>query len=175
MSFSSCETFFQASCTGNCTFIWDTRMMPLNKSPTSPSCNVTPPTTEKSFRALHHLSHGDPMPTAENAFQVPGYVDVGDQGVNDARWFQNEPVLVTASGNGSVAIWDPSLGQPCVRQISAHSRCINTVAISPKDQLICTGGDDQKVVLYQNVRQQSSPRWRLTHPLIGTRDERLTI
>jgi len=101
----------------------------------------------------------------------------------------------------SVTIWDPSLGQPCVRQISSHSRCINTVlilnlvlqfqfrlilfcvdservlnkyffsnlshwlkveeivhasnsclidwfqvAISPKDQFICTGGDDQKVV-----------------------------
>lgn len=74
VSFSSCETFFQASCTGNCTFIWDTRMMPL-KSPTSPSCNVAPRTTDKPFRALHHLSHGDPMPTAENAFQVPGYFD----------------------------------------------------------------------------------------------------
>lgn len=128
VSFSSCETFFQASCTGNCTFIWDTRMMPLM---TGPRC-VTQPAplaTEKPFRALHHLSHGDPMPTAENAFQVPGYmqflllkhastihefgsviltfktfccryVDVGDQGVNDARWFQNEAVLVTASGNG---------------------------------------------------------------------------
>jgi WD40 repeat protein len=168
VSFSSCGTFFQASCTGNCTFIWDTRMMPLK---TGPKC-VTQPAplaTEKSFRALHHLSHGAPMPTAENAFQVPGYVDVGDQGVNDARWFQNEAVLVTASGNGSVTIWDPSLGQPCVRQISSHSRCINTVAISPKDQFICTGGDDQKVVLYQNVRQ-SCPRWRLTHPLLGTRD-----
>lgn len=28
------------------------------------------------------------------------YVDVGDQGVNDARWFRNDAVLVTASGNG---------------------------------------------------------------------------
>ncbi|KAG0559778.1 hypothetical protein KC19_10G128500 [Ceratodon purpureus] len=164
VSFSSCETFFQASCTGNCTFIWDTRMMPLKIGPrcvTQPA----PLAQDMSFRALHQLSHGDPMPTAENAFQVPGFVDIGDQGVNDARWFQNEAVLVTASGNGSVAIWDPSLGQPCVQHISSHSRCINTVAVSPKDQFICTGGDDQKVVLYQNVRQQSCPRWRLTHPL----------
>lgn len=75
VSFSSCETFFQASCTGNCTFVWDTRMMPLKTI--SPRSNVTQPpllATEKSFRALHHLSHGDPMPTAENAFQVPGYI-----------------------------------------------------------------------------------------------------
>jgi hypothetical protein len=40
------------------------------------------------------------MPTSENSFQVPGYVDIGDQGVNDARWFQQEPILVTVSGNG---------------------------------------------------------------------------
>ena len=48
-------------------------MMPLT---TGPRC-VTQPAPlarEPSFRALHHLSHGDPMPTAENAFQVPGYV-----------------------------------------------------------------------------------------------------
>ncbi|KAG0566908.1 hypothetical protein KC19_7G096500 [Ceratodon purpureus] len=167
VSFSSCETYFQASCTGNCTFIWDTRMMPLKIGST---CVAQPPplAQENSFRALHQLSHGNPMPTAENAFQVPGYVDIGDQGVNDARWFQNEAVLVTASGSGSIAMWDPSLGQPCVRLIASHSRCINTVAVSPKDQFICTGGDDQKVVLYQNVRQQSCPHWRLTHPL---RDE----
>lgn len=28
------------------------------------------------------------------------YVDEGDGGVNDARWCQSAPVLVTASGNG---------------------------------------------------------------------------
>lgn len=164
VSFSSCETFFQASCTGNCTFVWDMRMMPLK---TGPRCVAQPPplAQEKSFRALHHLSHGDPMPTSENAFQVPGYVDIGDQGVNDARWFENEAILVTASGTGSVAMWNPSLGQPCVQHIASHSRCINTVAVSPKDQFICTGGDDQKVVLYQNTRQKSCPPWRLTHPL----------
>jgi hypothetical protein len=62
---------------------------------------------EPSFRALQYLSHGDPTPTAKNAFQVPGFVDNGDQGVNDARWFRNDAMLVTASGNGSVAMWDP--------------------------------------------------------------------
>lgn len=93
-------------------------------------------------------------------------VDVGDQGVNDAKWFQDEAILVTASGSGSVAMWDPALGQPCVQHFKSHTRCVNTVAVSLKDQFICTGGDDQKVVLYQNVREQAlSPRWRLTYPL----------
>jgi hypothetical protein len=33
------------------------------------------------------------------------YVDIGDQGVNDARWFQNEAILVTGSGSGRWATW----------------------------------------------------------------------
>jgi hypothetical protein len=99
VSFSACETYFQASCTGNCTFVWDTRMMSLEPGP---KCTTqTPPLAQGNpFRALHQLSHGAPMPTSENSFQVPGYVDIGDQGVNDARWFQQEPILVTVSGNG---------------------------------------------------------------------------
>jgi hypothetical protein len=28
------------------------------------------------------------------------FVDEGDGGVNDARWFQGAPILVSASGNG---------------------------------------------------------------------------
>lgn len=75
VSFSACATYFQASCTGNCTFIWDTRMMPLESGC---KCVEHPPplAQEKSFRALHHLSHGDPMPTSDNSFQVPGYVEL---------------------------------------------------------------------------------------------------
>lgn len=141
VSFSSCETFFQASCSGNCTFIWDTRMMPLK---TGSRCVAQPPPLAqgKSFRALHRLSHGNPLPTADNSYQLTGYikllppcyvhfsfhelgslflalinvgysergsccsyVDKGDQGVNDARWFHNEAILVTASGSGRWATW----------------------------------------------------------------------
>ncbi|KAG0626418.1 hypothetical protein M758_2G124100 [Ceratodon purpureus] len=79
-------------------------MMPLKIGST---CMAQPPplAQENSFQALHQLSHGNRIPTAENAFQVPCYVDIGDQGVNDARWFQNEAVLVTASGSGRCATW----------------------------------------------------------------------
>jgi WD40 repeat protein len=165
VSFSACDTYFQASCTGNSTFVWDTRMMPMESGP---KCVERPPSVARgrTFKALHQLSHGDPMPTAENSFQVPGVVDVGDQGVNDAKWFQGEAILITASGSGSVTMWDPTLGQPCVQHFKSHARCVNTVAVSSKDQFICTGGDDQKVVLYQNVREQMKcPKWRLTYPL----------
>jgi len=118
-----------------------------------------------SARPLHCLSHGKQMPTAEHAGQLPGFVDEGDQGVNDARWLHNMPVLVTASGNGSIAMWNVTLGQPCVRHLSSHTRCANTVAVAPNDEYICSGGDDQKVVLYHDLRGRSNTKWRLTHPL----------
>nr|XP_010927730.1 uncharacterized protein LOC105049689 isoform X2 [Elaeis guineensis] len=119
------------------------------------------------FRPLHCLSHGKQMPTAEHAGQLPGHVDEGDQGVNDARWLQREPVLVTVSGDGSMAMWNVALGQPCVRHIMSHTRCVNTVAVAPNDEYLCTGGDDQKVVLYQNNNAGTHKKWRLSHPLNG--------
>ncbi|KAJ7532675.1 hypothetical protein O6H91_13G014300 [Diphasiastrum complanatum] len=166
VSFSSCGTYFQGSSTANKTMVWDTRMMSMEPGTTSLE---HPPQLAKSdsrsTRALHCLSHGKPMPTAENACQLPGFVDEGDQGVNDARWFQNSPILVTASGNGSIAMWDMSLAQPCIRHMKSHSRCINSVAVAPDDLYICSGGDDQKVVIYQDVGRETRQQWRLTHPL----------
>ncbi|MCO5574986.1 hypothetical protein L7F22_028783 [Adiantum nelumboides] len=149
VSFSSCGTYLQASSTANMTFVWDTRMLSLEAGP-RPVCSPVQlaDITSRKVRAMHCLSHGTPMPTSENAGQMPGFVDEGDQGVNDARWFHNKPTLVTASGNGSIAMWDMSLGDPCVRHMISHTRCVNTVAISSDDKHICSGGDDQKVVRF---------------------------
>ncbi|CAI5951007.1 unnamed protein product [Closterium sp. NIES-65] len=63
------------------------------------------------------------------------FVDCGDEGVNDARWLSASPGLVTASGNGSVAVWDlksvavwdVSLADPLTAFSFAHTRSINTV------------------------------------------------
>ncbi|KAH9299106.1 hypothetical protein KI387_030788, partial [Taxus chinensis] len=146
VSFSSCGTYFHASSTANATLVWDTRMIPMNPGlmPRERPLLVADPTMY-SKRPLHCLSHGKQMPTAENAGQLPGYVDQGDQGVNDARWLHSMPVLVTASGNGSVAMWNVTLGIPCIRNLTSHTRCANTVAVAPNDEYICSGGDDQKV------------------------------
>lgn len=167
VSFSPCGTYFQASSTANRTFVWDTRMLPMEPGP-RPTENPLElaDSVSRRIRALHCLSHGTPMPTSENAGQMPGYVDEGDQGVNDARWFHDTSVLVTVCGNGSIAMWDMSLGDPCIRHMISHSRCINTIAIAPNDKYICSGGDDQKVVLYQNTREKAASGWRLTHPLL---------
>ncbi|XP_078434494.1 ribonucleoside-diphosphate reductase subunit beta [Wolffia australiana] len=158
VGFSKCGTYFHASSTQNNSMVWDTRLMPI--SPRHHLSSVALPT-----RPLHCLSHGKQMPTAEHTGQLPGHVDEGDQGVNDAKWLQREPVLVTVSGDGSIAMWDVALGQPCIRHLISHTRCVNTVAVSSDDTYLCTGGDDQKVVLYHNRYGTSRTKWRLSHPL----------
>ncbi|ONL98826.1 hypothetical protein ZEAMMB73_Zm00001d029481 [Zea mays] len=77
---------------------------------------------------------------------VRSHVDEGDQGVNATQLLHNEPVLVTVSGDGSVGMWDVTLGQPCVRHIVAHTRRANAVVVALNDKYLCTGGSDQKVV-----------------------------
>ncbi|KAJ3681260.1 hypothetical protein LUZ60_015749 [Juncus effusus] len=137
--FSGCGTYFSASGTTNNSLVWDTRFVPTN-------------TTNKDlrfFRPLHCLSHGN--------------VDsLGDQGVNGARWLQREPVLVTASGDGSMVMWDVTLGRPFVRRIVGHTQCVNTLDAAPNDEYLCTGGDDKKIVLYHNKNGSTRLNWRLT-------------
>ncbi|XP_020261065.1 uncharacterized protein LOC109837292 isoform X2 [Asparagus officinalis] len=164
VSFSGCGTYFSVSSTSNSSLVWDTRIMPTNRHqiPLKKSSHVT---DTHFFRPLHCLSHGKQMPTAEHAGQLPGHVDAGDQGVNDARWLHTEPVLVTASGDGSIAMWDVTLGMPCVRHLISHTRSVNTVAIAPNDEYLCSGGDDQKIVLYHNKHGLTHQKWRLSHPL----------
>lgn len=162
VSFSNCGTYFSASSTSNNTLVWDTRLVPINQSK-----DVLRSRDMRFFRPLHCFSHGSQMPTAEYTSQLPGHVDEGDQGVNATQWLHNEPVLVTVSGDGSVGMWDVTLGQPCVRHIVAHTRCANAVAVAPNDKYLCTGGSDQKVVLYHNRSGRTHLNWRLSHPLQG--------
>ncbi|XP_066331002.1 uncharacterized protein [Miscanthus floridulus] len=162
VSFSNCGTYFSASSTSNNTLVWDTRLVPINQSK-----DVSRSRDMRFFRPLHCFSHGSQMPTAEYTSQLPGHVDEGDQGVNATQWLHNEPVLVTVSGDGSVGMWDVTLGQPCVRHIVAHTRCANAVSVAPNDEYLCTGGSDQKVVLYHNRSGRTHLNWRLSHPLQG--------
>ncbi|XP_051203014.1 uncharacterized protein [Lolium perenne] len=162
VSFSNCGTYFAASSTSNNTLVWDTRLVPV-----SHTRDVSRSKDMRFFRPLHCLSHGKQMPTAEYTSQLPGHVDEGDQGVNAAQWLHNQPVLVTASGDGSIGMWDVTLGQPCVRHIITHNRCANAVAVAPNDEYISTGGSDQKVVLYHDKNGRADLNWRLAYPLLG--------
>ncbi|CAA6659926.1 unnamed protein product [Spirodela intermedia] len=180
VSFSKCGTYFHASSTSNSTIVWDTRLMPMNRGHSNDEHSFSI-NNFTSTRPLHCLSHGKQMPTAEHAGQLPGHVDEGDQGVNDAKWLQRESVLVTVSGDGSIAMWDVALGKPCIRHLISHTRCVNTVAVAPNDEYISTGGMTRKLafsaaqacllicfswqVLYHNTNGPPRARWRLSHPL----------
>ncbi|KAG0483375.1 hypothetical protein HPP92_011459 [Vanilla planifolia] len=164
VSFSNCGTYFCASSTSNSTLVWDTRLMPTNVQQMHLG-KASEVRDMDLVRPLHCLSHGKQMPTAEHIGQLPGHVDEGDQGVNDAQWLHKEPVLITVSGDGSLAMWDVTLGKPCIRHLASHTRCVNTVAVAPNDEYLCTGGDDQKVVLYHNTKGRMRQKWRLSHPI----------
>ncbi|CAI5990392.1 unnamed protein product [Closterium sp. NIES-65] len=132
-AFSPCGRFFHAACSANCCFLFDSRCLPSSSSSAAapPSSSSAPPSSSScpspSLRALFCLSHGPPMPSVQHSVQHAGFVDCGDEGVNDARWLSASPGFVTASGNGSVAVWDVSLADPLTAFSFAHTRSINTV------------------------------------------------
>ncbi|KAL5680556.1 hypothetical protein ACJX0J_006941, partial [Zea mays] len=97
---------------------------------------------------------------------VRSHVDEGDQGVNATQLLHNEPVLVTVSGDGSVGMWDVTLGQPCVRHIVAHTRRANAVVVALNDKYLCTGGSDQKVACLREIHASILRKHlhRLEHP-----------
>ena len=58
--------------------------------------------------------------------------------------------LVTGSDDGLVRIWDVSLGEPLVATLRGHSSPVSCVGVAPGDDLIASGGDEGKVVLYSS-------------------------
>lgn len=137
-SFSYCGRFMQTSSSSNLTLVYDLR-------------NFKEP--------LHRLDHGKPAKTIEpevdpGVVSVRAYtVDKGDEGVNSAHWLHNNPCLLTGCGNGTVALWDTSLGVPCVwykgpQNGGLHHRSVNGVAVSQDDYMYASCSDEQKVVLY---------------------------
>mmetsp|Transcript_4793 Transcript_4793/g.30388 ORF Transcript_4793/g.30388 Transcript_4793/m.30388 type:complete len:981 (+) Transcript_4793:897-3839(+) len=137
-SFSHCGRFMQTSSSSNLTLVYDLRYF---KEP------------------LHRLDHGKPAKTIDPDVD-PGVVSVrantvdkGDEGVNSAHWLHNSPCLLTGCGNGIVALWDTSLGVPCVwykgpQNGGLHHRSVNGVAVSQDDCMFASCSDEQKVVLY---------------------------
>ena len=74
-----------------------------------------------------------------------------------AQWcHQLRATIVTGSDDGLVRIWDASLGDPLVARLQGHSAPISCVAISREDDVIASGGDEGKVVLYSRPQHPSS-------------------
>ena len=112
VSFSSGQTFVQASGDTNETYILDVR---------------------RPDTALHVLRH-------ESVQHV--------NGVSAAWCHRSHATLVTGSDDTLVRIWDVSLGVPEVARLRGHSSPVSCVAVSAEDELIASGGDEGKAVLY---------------------------
>lgn len=57
-------------------------------------------------------------------------------------------MLITGSDDSSVRIWDVSLGTPLLTKMCGHASPVSCVGISADDELLATGGDEGKVVMY---------------------------
>ncbi|EFJ37092.1 hypothetical protein SELMODRAFT_403192 [Selaginella moellendorffii] len=109
--FRCLQFLWKISPTANKAVVWDTRLMPMetrDRCVSSPLAVATPTPGSRSTKALHYLSRGKPMPARWVRGFVPTcFVGAGDQGGNYALWFSSE------WRNGSVALWDVTLGEPC--------------------------------------------------------------
>jgi WD40 repeat protein len=69
-------------------------------------------------------------------------------GVSAAWCHHSHATLVTGSDDSLVRIWDVSRAQPEVARLRGHNSPVSCVAVSAEDELIASGGDEGKAVLY---------------------------
>ena len=86
----------------------------------------------------------------------------------------NSEILVSGSENGQVRIWDLTKWDWTDSNVSSishseHLKAVNTVAISPDNQILASGSDDNTVVLF-NLKTK-----RTTHKLTGHSDSVISI
>ena len=74
-----------------------------------------------------------------------------------AAWCHTGPTtLVTGSDDSLVRLWDVSKGEPEVARLHGHTSPVSCVAVSAEDELIASGGDEGKAVLYSRRTQGKS-------------------
>ena len=57
-------------------------------------------------------------------------------------------MLLTGSDDSTVRLWDVSLAQPLLTRLCGHASPVSCVGLSADDELLASGGDEGKVVLY---------------------------
>ena len=73
-------------------------------------------------------------------------------GVSASWCYRSRSMLVTGSDDETVRIWDVALGTPEVARIRGHAAPVSIVAVSVEDDLLASGGDEGKVVLYSRYK-----------------------
>ena len=76
-----------------------------------------------------------------NAFSPGGRVTA-------LRFAPGDRILVSASEDGSVSLWDLRTGV-LSSQLKKHSGAVNAIAFSPDGNLMATGGDDRSVIIWE--------------------------
>lgn len=69
------------------------------------------------------------------------------QGISSAEW-STSGFLVTGGEDYLVRVWDVRAGEPLVRTLKGHGGPVSSVAISPDECLLASGGDETQVILY---------------------------
>jgi FOG: WD40 repeat len=98
---------------------------------------------------LHVLEHDVPHET--------GYVN----GVSAVWYHHSHATLVTGSDDNTVRIWDVGRASPEVSRLVGHTSPVSCVAVSPDDDLIASGCDGGKVVLYSRRTTVGSAAYRV--------------
>lgn len=118
VSFSSCETYVQATGKDHRVVVYDRR----KASPHQP---------------LHILFHQ----------RMAGSVVEG-LGVPCSIWAHRSPLLLTGAEDGLVYAWDMRKATPLVQKLKGHQAPLSTIAIAPDDLMLASGDDSSKVMLY---------------------------
>merc|ERR1712216_1057436 len=84
-------------------------------------------------------------------------------GVPCAQWAHRSPVLITGGEDARVRVWDMRRGEPLVSSLRGHQAPLSCCAVSKDDQLIASGDDSTKVVLYA---QQEGFRLDCAYPRV---------
>ncbi|KAL1528872.1 hypothetical protein AB1Y20_010195 [Prymnesium parvum] len=86
---------------------------------------------ERALHVLQHDSVGEPV-----------------NGVSASWSHLCHSMLVTGSDDSTVRVWDVSLANPLLTKLCGHASPVSCIGLSADDELLASGGDDGKVVLY---------------------------
>jgi WD40 repeat protein len=74
--------------------------------------------------------------------------------VTALRFAPGDRMLVSASEDGSLSLWDLQTGV-LSSQLKKHSGAVNAIAFSPAGNLMATGGDDRTVIIWETASGKS--------------------
>jgi len=118
---------------------------------------------DKTVRIWRNTAHNLLPSVEENSWKCTSVIQgYQSRSIYDVSWGKQADVIVSASGDNSIAIYERDQSNPqekdlfiCVQKYTQAHRCdVNSVCWNPHRSLVATGGDDRFVKLwdYSNSR-----------------------